>query len=83
MGLKSWFIKRAITNFVKKLEKENNPMFKWLKGKKTYITLGVTAVLGAIGALNQAGATDIQIPELAFTILGALGLWSNSQRTSK
>ena len=83
MGLKEWFIKRAINNFVKKLEKENNAMLSWLKGKKTYITLGVTAILGAIGALNQAGATDIQIPELAFTILGALGIWTNSKRTSK
>ena len=83
MGIKEWFIKRAIKNFASKLEKENNYMFNWLKGKKTYITLGITAVLGAIGALNQSGATDIQIPDLIFTALGALGLWTNSQRTGK
>ena len=83
MSIKNWIVERAIKNFVKKLEKENNKMFNWLKGRKTYAVLGITAVLGAIGALNQSGATDIQIPDMVFTILGALGLWSNSQRTSK
>ena len=83
MSIKSWLVKKAIMNFIKKLEKENNAMLKWLKGKKTYITLGVTAILGAIGALNQSGATNIQIPDLVFTVLGALGIWTNTQRTSK
>jgi len=83
MGIKTWFVERAIKNFIKKLEKENNAMFNWLKGKKTYAVIATTAILGGLGALNQAGVTDVQIPDLVFTILGALGLWTNSQRTSK
>ena len=82
MGIKTWFVERAIKNFIKKLEKENE-IFKWLKGKKTYAILGTTIILGVIGQLNSSGTTNIQIPEIAFTILGALGWLTNTKRTSK
>lgn len=80
MGLSEFFIKQAILNWIKKLRKDKK-MEKFLKaieGKKTYITMGVIAILGAVGALNQAGVTNIQIPDMVFTILAALGVYTRS-----
>ena len=78
MSIKDWFIKRAIKNLIKKLEKENNAMWKWLEGKKTYMVMAVTLILGAIEAGQQAGIITWQIPGLVFTILGALGWYTRS-----
>jgi len=74
MGLKEWLIKSYINRLIKKLRKENNPMLKWLEGKKTYITMLVVIALGAIGALNEQGYVDWTVPEWVFSILGSLGI---------
>jgi hypothetical protein len=51
-------------------------IMKFLEGKKTYITMAVIAILGGIGALNEAGITNIQIPEFVFSILALIGIYT-------
>ena len=51
-------------------------IMKFLEGKKTYITMAVIAVLGGIGALNEAGVTNVQVPEYVFTLLALLGIYT-------
>jgi len=43
-------------------------IIEWLKGKKTYIIMGVTFVLGGLAAVG------IAVPEWVFAILLSLGL---------
>ena len=68
MGIKEWFIKRAVKKGVKKFKKENPTMFNFLSGKKTYIVAVLTAVGGVLAAFGYV------IPEYVWPILGALGL---------
>ena len=51
-------------------------IMKFLEGKKTYLTMAVIAILGGIGALNEAGITNIQIPEFVFSILALIGIYT-------
>jgi hypothetical protein len=51
-------------------------IMKFLEGKKTYATMAVIAILGGIGALNEAGITNIQIPEFVFSILALIGIYT-------
>lgn len=76
-GITNFFINKFIQGWINKLRKENQLM-KWLDGKKTYIVMAITAILGGIGALNQAGLTQIQVPDMVFTILAALGWYTRS-----
>lgn len=59
-------------------------MLDKLKGYRTYLTLGVVVILGAIDAYNgHCVATQtckaFQIPGLVFTALGFLGIYTRSQ----
>ena len=49
----------------------------WLKGKKTYITAILYAVAALLGELNV-----VQVPELVFQVLAAVGLISLSAGVS-
>ena len=51
-------------------------IWKALEGKKTYLVMAVTAVLGGIGALNDAGLTHIQVPEFIFTVPATAGIYT-------
>ena len=61
-------------------------MLKKLKGYRTYITMVVMIVLGAINGWNQycSGADvadfcfNIQIPGVVFSVLAALGIYTRS-----
>lgn len=68
MSLKEWFIKTTILRGINKLKKEKPEMFKFLEGKKTYLTALAIFVLGG---LQASGAP---IPEWIYPILAALGL---------
>ncbi len=46
-----------------------NEVIEFLKGKKTYFIAGAIAVLGTLQGLGV-----FVVPEVAWTILGALGL---------
>ena len=59
-------------------------MLEKLKGYRTYLTLGVVVILGAIDAYNgHCVATGVcksfAVPGIAFTILGFLGIYTRSQ----
>lgn len=59
---------------------------KWLEGKKTYLILAVTIVLGVVETWNQyCLGTDvvtfckqIEIPGFVFSVLGLLGIYTRS-----
>lgn len=68
MGLKEWFIQRAVKKQVEKLKKENPKMFNFLKGKRTYLVAIVTALVAGAQALGY------NIPNEIYAVLGALGL---------
>ena len=80
MSIKDWFIKQAVEKWLKEARKDKQmeAFLKFIEGKRTYFTLGVIAILGAIGALNEAGVTHIAIPEWIFTILAGLGIYTRS-----
>lgn len=59
-------------------------MFKFLEGKKTYLTMVVMIILAAINGWNEYCATDeaakfcfnIQIPDFVFALLATLGIYT-------
>ena len=53
-------------------------ILKALEGKKTYLVLFVTAVVGAIDALNQAGLISFSIPSYVFIVLASLGVYTRA-----
>ena len=53
-------------------------ILKALEGKKTYIVMAVTAIVGGIDALNQAGLIGFSIPSYAFVILASLGVYTRA-----
>ena len=53
-------------------------MMKFLEGKKTYIVMAVTAIIGGIDALNQAGLIHFAIPSFVFIILATLGIYTRA-----
>ena len=60
-----------------------NKMLDKLEGKKTYIVLGVAAILGALDAYNAqcvAGALckAVEIPPVVYSILAGLGIYTRS-----
>jgi hypothetical protein len=60
-----------ITKIVVKKIKES-AMWKFLEGKKTYLILATTIILGGLEAAN------IVIPGYVYAILGGLGLWTRA-----
>ena len=77
MSLKNWFIERTVRKQAKKLKKEGGAMgniIEFLEGKKTYAVMVITAVLGAIDALQQADIISWQVPGWIFPILAGLGI---------
>lgn len=64
---------------------------KFLEGKRTYIVLTVTLVLGLIESWNQyCGGTDvvgfcrhIEVPGFVFTALASLGIYTRSLANTK
>jgi len=67
------------------MDKEEN-MDK-LKGYRTYITMVVMIVLGAIEGWNQycggTGCKIVEVPGFVFSILAALGIYTRSIATPK
>ena len=53
-------------------------ILKALEGKKTYIVMAVTAIIGGIDALNQAGLIHFAIPSFVFVILATLGIYTRA-----
>lgn len=56
----------------------------FLKGKKTYITMAVLIILGAIEGYNEycnggVGCKVIQVPGFIFSALAVLGIYTRSQ----
>ena len=90
MGLKSWLIKFLAKQAGKKLGLTEGPMTdkkKWYKSK-TVLTALVTALLGMYGIVDaQIGPAfgfDLpQIPAIALTILGALGIYGRAAATKE
>ena len=81
MGLKDWLIKKVVLDWIKK--QKETPMMKFLEGKRTYITMAVIAVLGALDAYNQhcnasALCKTINVPGWIFSILAALGVYTRA-----
>lgn len=58
----------------------------FLKGKKTYITMVVVIVLGALGGWNEYCAgeevvsfcREINVPNWVFSVLGTLGIYTRA-----
>jgi hypothetical protein len=73
MSLKEWIITKAVVKTIKE-----SAMWKFLEGKKTILTCAAIAIFGGIDAMNAAGLTNIQIPAIVFSILGALGIWTRA-----
>lgn len=76
MSLKDWLVKRFV-------EKEGKKISAKLEGKKTYLVMGVTAVLGAIDAYNQhcvgtGSCTSYEVPAIAYTVLASLGIYTRA-----
>ena len=55
-----------------------NKIMKALEGKKTYIVMAVTAIIGGIDALSQAGLIHFVIPAYIYIILAATGVYTRS-----
>lgn len=76
MGVKTWLIEKVAI-------KEGNKMLDKLEGKKTYIVLGVTALLGALDAYNghcvaTALCKSFDVPPVVYTILAGLGVYTRA-----
>ena len=80
MSIKDWFIKQAVEKWLKEARKDKQmqAFLKFIEGKKTIFICATIAVFGAIDAMNSAGMTHIQVPEIVFTVLGALGIYTRS-----
>ena len=81
MGLRSWIATKLIKFAI------GGKTMNWLEGKKTYIVMGITIILGLIESWNGycAGLVEpmkwcvnINIPEIVFVILGALGIYTRA-----
>lgn len=76
MPLKNWLIEKIAI-------KEGKKMLDKLEGKKTYIVLGVTALLGALDAYNghclaTAACKAFDVPPIVYTILAGLGVYTRA-----
>lgn len=63
-------------------------MLDKLEGKRTYITMAVVIILGAIDSYNQHCITTstckaFQVPGFVYSVLGALGIWTRSMENPK
>lgn len=76
MGLKEFFIKRTVEGWVK--QNKENPMMKWLQGKKTYLVMIATILIGGIDAADASGVINFNIPETVYVVLGALGIYTRA-----
>lgn len=80
MGIQEWIVEKVIVGVVKK-------WYDKLEGKKTYIVLGVTLILGALETWNSLCGEKIQakwcvdfiVPPIVYAILAALGIYTRSQ----
>lgn len=74
--MKNWLIKTIAI-------KKGNEMLDKLEGKKTYIILGVTALLGALDAYNGYCVSSVackafDVPPVVYTVLAGLGVYTRS-----
>lgn len=77
MGIKDWITEKVIVSVIK-------PWYDKLEGKKTYIILGVTILLGTLETWNAlCGETitaqwcvDFIVPPYVYAILAALGIYT-------
>jgi hypothetical protein len=84
MGLSEWITEKIVVAKIK-------PLYDKLEGKKTYIVLGVTLILGALETWNALCGETIQaqwcidfiVPPIVYAILAALGIYTRSQAKSK
>ena len=53
-------------------------IMKALEGKKTYIVMAVTAIMGGIDALNQAGLIHFVVPAFVYVVLATLGVYTRA-----
>ena len=55
-------------------------ILKALEGKKTYLTMALVIIFGALDAWNEycgnGSCKVIQVPSVIFVILGALGVYT-------
>lgn len=76
MGVKNYIIQKIII-------REGNKMLEKLEGKKTYIVLAVTAILGGLDAYNaqcvaSAACQAFDIPAYVYPILSGLGIYTRA-----
>ena len=77
MSLKSWFIQKAI-------EREGKKMLEKLEGKRTFITLGIAVLLGAIETYNlYCGIPSnmckvFDIPPFIYSFLAGIGIYTRA-----
>ena len=79
MGLKEWITEKVVVGAVK-------PWYDKLEGKKTYIVLVVTLLLGGLETWNALCGETIQakwcvdfiVPPYVYAILAALGIYTRS-----
>ena len=74
--IRDWFLKLAIRKALGRLKME--PIFKWLEGKKTYLSAAIAVVLAGIEVF-----AGVKIPDVIYIILGALGLASLRDAVAK
>ena len=77
-NIKKRIIKIAITDWLKE-----EKMFNFLAGKRTYITMALIIIFGALDAYNGHCLTtelckSFAVPAWIFSILGALGIYTRS-----
>ena len=80
MSLKSWLAKSLLKLAI------GGKTMDWLNGKKTYLTMIVIIVLGVIDAWNGYCGLEntvpfcfnINIPEVVYIVLAALGIYTRS-----
>ena len=78
MRIIDWLIKREIKKEANQFKKENPEMVKFFEGKRTYLTMAVVIILAVINSLNDGGYTHIHVPDIVFSILGALGIYTRA-----
>lgn len=77
MGLMDWAITKILVDKIKE-----SAMWKFLDGKKTYLTMACIIAFGVLDAWNAhcgtAGCKTIEVPAIVFSVLGALGIWTRA-----
>jgi hypothetical protein len=69
MGLKEWFIKRAVKSWLDKQKKGQTKMWKALENKKNYVCYGLIAVSAIVQILQAFHVIPNVMPDAAYGLL--------------